>query len=186
MKERQGRNGDRRSEENTVEIVLPYIRGTTDKIEKILRRRNLKVCFSPPNSIRNMLDFSKDPIEPKLLQGVYAIPCSCGKVYIGETYCSIKTRLKEHNTDIHHGRIKQFAITKHSHDSKHQICLEDLKVLEKIPHYYKRKIREGLEIEIFYNNVNRDDGMKLKEGWKPIMHHIQTNQPLQRDFQHTS
>ena len=103
--------------ENTFGIVLSYIWGTTDKIAKILRRRNLKVCFSPSNSIRNMLDFSKDPIEPKLLQGVYTIPFSCGKAYIGETNCSIKTRLKEHNADIHHGRIKQSAITEHSHAS---------------------------------------------------------------------
>ena len=162
-KEGQDINGDRRSEENTFGIVLPCIQGSTDKIAKILRIRNLKVCFSPPNSIRNMLDFSKDPIEPKLLQGVYAIPCSCGKVYIGETGRSIKARLKEHNADIHHGRIKQSAITEHSHASKHHICLEDLKVLAKILHYYKQKIREALEIERFDNNVNRDDGLKLKE-----------------------
>ena len=131
---RQGRNGDRRPEENSFGIVLPYIWGTTDKIAEILRRRNLKVCFSPPNSIRNMLYFSKDPTEPKLIQGVYAIPCSCEKVYIGETGRSMKTRLKEHNIDIHHGRIKKSAITEQSHASKHQICWEDLKVLEKISH----------------------------------------------------
>ena len=67
---------------------------------------------------------------------------------------------------------------------KDQICLEDSKVLEKIPHYYKRKIREALEIERFDNNVNRDDGLKLKEAWKPVVHHIKTNQPPQREFQY--
>ena len=136
-KERRGRNGVWRSEENNFGIVLPYIQGTTDKIAKILRIINLKVCFSPPNSRRNMLDFSEDPIEPKIIQGVYAIPFSCGKIYIGEIGCSMKTRLKEHNTNIHHGRIKQSSITEHSHASKHQICLEDSKVVEKILHYYK-------------------------------------------------
>ena len=181
---RQGRNGDRRPEENSFGIVLPYIWGTTDKIAEILRRRNLKVCFSPPNSIRNMLYFSKDAIEPKHHQGVYAIPCSIGKVYIGELGHSIKTRLKEYNTYIHHGRIKKSSITEHT--SNHEICLEDSKVLPKIPHYYKWKIREDLEIERFDNNVNRDDGLKLKEAWKQVVHHIKTNQPPQRDYQHST
>jgi predicted GIY-YIG superfamily endonuclease len=87
-----------------------------------------------------MLDSAKDPIESKLHKGVYAIPCSYGKVYIGETWRSIKTRLKEHNIDIQHGRIKQSAIVEHSHTSSHHICLENSRVLAKIPHHYKIKI----------------------------------------------
>ena len=133
-----------------------------------------------------MLDFLKDPIEPKLVQGVYAIPFSSRKVYIGEIGHSIKTWLKEHNEDIHHGRIKQSAITEHSQAYKYQICLEYLKVLPKIPLYYKQKIREALEIKIFDNNANREDGIKLKEAWKLVVHHIKTNQPPQRAFQHNS
>ena len=133
-----------------------------------------------------MLDFAKDHIEPKLHQGVYAILCSCGKVYLGETCHSIKTRLKEHNVDIHHGRIKKYAITKHSHTSNHHICLEYSKVLAKIPDYYKQKIKEALEIERFDNNVNRDDALKVKEAWKPVVHHKKTNQPPQRAYQHST
>ena len=84
-------------------VVLPYIQGTTDKVVKILRKRKIKIAFSPPNSLRNMLDKAKDPIDPKHKKGVYVIPCSCGRLYIGETGRSVQVRLKEHCAHIFHG-----------------------------------------------------------------------------------
>ena len=47
-----------------------------------------------------MLDNAKDPIDPTMRKGGYLIPCSCGKVYIGESGRSVKVRLKEHCVDI--------------------------------------------------------------------------------------
>jgi len=59
-------------------IRLPYIRGTTDKIAKILKKGNIKVSFLPPIKIKNLLDHAKDTIDTKK-RGVYSIPFSCGK-----------------------------------------------------------------------------------------------------------
>ena len=122
-----------------------------------------------------MLDFAKDAIERNLYKGVYAIPCSCGMRYVGETGRSIKARIKEHMADIKHGRTKQSVVVEQYHDTKHHVCLEDTKVLATIPHHYKRKIREALEIEKCRNNFNRDDGLKLKEAWKPVVHIFRNN-----------
>jgi hypothetical protein len=46
-------------------IKLPYIQGTTDKIANILRKKQIRVTFSPPNTLRRMLDCAKDQIDPK-------------------------------------------------------------------------------------------------------------------------
>ena len=110
-----------------------------------------------------MLDFAKDPIEKKLLQGVYTIPWSYDKVYISETGLSIKTRLKEHGADIHHCRVNNYAVAQHSCNTTHHICLEKAEVLATVPHHFKLKIREALEIEKHHNNLNRDDGLKLND-----------------------
>ena len=115
-----------------------------------------------------MLDKVKYPINPKKQKGVYKTPCSYGEAYIGEIGCSIKTRLKEHSVDIQHERIKNSATAEHSHTTKHHICLEESRVLAIVPNYYKRKIREAIEIEKCTKNFNRDDGLKLKEAGKPI------------------
>ena len=106
-------------------IILPYIRGTIDKIAKILRRRNIKFSFSPSNSLRNMLDSTKDPIDMKLQKGVYTIPCSCGKKYIGEIGRSIRIRLKEHTNHAHHEQIKKYSIVEHCYNMKHYMCFEN-------------------------------------------------------------
>ena len=106
-KEKQSNNND------TPLAILPYIHGTANKMAMIHRKRDIKVTLSPPNSLRNMLDSAKDHIEKKLLQGVFTIPCSCNKVYIGEARRSIKTRLKEHGLDIHHCRVKNSFIAQH-------------------------------------------------------------------------
>ena len=87
-------------------VFLPYIKGTTDRLAKTLKRHKIRVFFTPPNTIRNLVDSLKDLIEPKAYKGVYSIPCSCDKLYIGETGRSMETIFKEHSTNLRHNRHK--------------------------------------------------------------------------------
>lgn len=120
-----------------IRVIPPYIRGTTDRIAKVLRRKHVEIAFSPPNSLRNMLDNAKDLIDPKMRKGIYSIPYLCGKIYIGESSRSMKVRLKEHCADIIHDRTKKSAMAEHSHKSNHKICIEDAKVIVMEDHYNK-------------------------------------------------
>jgi hypothetical protein len=94
------------------------------------------------------------------------------KRYIGETDRLVKIRLKEKSTDIQCGRIKNFVVVEYSCSTNHHMFLEDSKVLETIMHYYKRTIRKVLEIKKFTNNINCDNGLKLRESWIPIVNLI--------------
>ena len=91
----------------------------------------------------------------------YGIPCSCGKVYIGETERSVQVRLKEHCANIFHGRSKTSAIAEYSQNTNHHICIEDAKVIAMEYHYNKRRIREAIDIEKHPQNINRHDGLDL-------------------------
>jgi hypothetical protein len=106
----------------------------------------------------------------EMRKGGYSIPCSCSKVYIGESGRSVKVRLKEHCADIIYDRTKKYSVAEHSHKSNHQICIEDAKVIAMEDHYNKRHIREALEIEKHPQNFNKDDGLVLSESWKPLIH----------------
>ena len=99
----------------------------------------------------------------------YGIPCSCGKVYIGETGCSLQVRLKEHCADIFYGQSKTSTIVEHSQNTNHQICIEYAKVIATEDHYNKRHIRESIEIEKHPQNLKRDDGLDLCNSWKPLI-----------------
>ena len=109
----------------------------------------------------------KDPIDPKQLRGVYNILCSCNISYIGEIGRSFHTRLKEHEADMRIERVRTSALTKHCAKTKHQIFLENTKILAKENHYFKRKFREALEIIKHPNNLNRDGGLEVNTNWLP-------------------
>ena len=122
---------------------LPYIQGVTDKIAKHLRKKSIESVFSPLNSIRKILKSVKDPIDPSLKKGVYIILCKCGKAYIGETWSSIQTRVKENCADIQLNRMQKFALAQHSHGTKHPIKMEDMKVLSQVDNWSLRRVREA-------------------------------------------
>ena len=103
---------------------------------------------------------------------MYEVPCSCGKVYIGETGRSLKARLKEHSADIIHGRINRSALAEHSHNTSHQVCIEKYSLISREDNYNKRRIREVMEIEKRENNLNKDDDLKLCNTWKLLINKI--------------
>ena len=53
---------------------------------------------------------AKDKSNPFLYQGVYQIPYSCGKTYIGQTGRSIQIHLKEHIPDTNQTRLKEYIL----------------------------------------------------------------------------
>lgn len=105
-------------------VFLPYIQGVTDKIAKILKKKNIITQFSALGTIRQKMRSIKDNINRQHLKGVYKIDCSCGKSYIGETGRSLQTRLKEHGADIRNERSRTSALAEHSSKTKHHVCLE--------------------------------------------------------------
>jgi hypothetical protein len=63
---------------------LPYIQGVTDKIAKILRKKEIKTSFKPHETIKQNMRSVKDKPDPHKGKGIYKIECSCGECYIGE------------------------------------------------------------------------------------------------------
>ena len=86
-------------------ISLPYVKGLSEKLSRILKKRDIKVAFPPPNTIRRIVDATKYLVDLIMHKGVYSIPFSYDKVYIRKTGRSMKIRFKEHNADLRLNRI---------------------------------------------------------------------------------
>ncbi|CAK9820318.1 hypothetical protein ANTPLA_LOCUS10552 [Anthophora plagiata] len=149
-------------------VFLPYIKGTTDRIAKILKQNNIKTIFTPHTKISQILTTPKDPYPRLASSGVYKIPCTCGKVYIGETGRSVTTRLKEHERCTRLDYI-QSAVAEHQLTTGHKICFEKTKVIAKCKSYFPRKYRETLEIMKRPNNINRDTGYHINPIWSTLL-----------------
>ena len=119
-----------------------------------------------------MADSPKDHVDPRNQKGMYITPCSCGKVYIGQTGRLLNPRLKEHVLDITRDRANKLALAKHSHISSHQVWIENAKLLTMEEHYIKGRVKETTEIDKQDNTLKRDDGLELNSTWKPIINKI--------------
>ena len=79
-------------------VSMPYIRGTSETITRILKPFNIRIAHKPTRTLRHLLTKVKDKDDPKDRQGtVYRIRCNdCNGTYIGETGRTLTTRLGEH------------------------------------------------------------------------------------------
>ena len=74
-------------------VCLPYVNGS------ILRRYLFRI---------------KPPTEFNMTKNcVYSIPCSCGKIYKGETGCPLKVRLEEQRKAVVWGEIEKSGMADH-------------------------------------------------------------------------
>ena len=71
----------------TTTAAIPYIKGTSEAIARILQPYNIRVAHRPITTLRHLLTNVKDKDEPNNRQGaIYKIECSdCQASYIGET-----------------------------------------------------------------------------------------------------
>ena len=94
------RNLDRRMVVNTRKITtvcLPYIKGLAEGIQRICSPYDIRTVFTSGSTLLRYLFRVKPPTEFNMTKNcVYSIPCSCGKIYKGETGHPQKVRLEEH------------------------------------------------------------------------------------------
>ena len=79
----------------TTAATIPYVRGTSETIARILRPYNIRVAQKPIFTLRRSLTDVKGKDKPEDRQGaVYMIHCSDGQAtYIGETGRNLTMRL---------------------------------------------------------------------------------------------
>ena len=77
---------------------------------------------------------------------VYQYRCECGKVYVGETCRTIRTREKEHKRAIRNMDENHSGISKHVLETGHCIAWTDVEILAYETDWKKRKIKEGIFI----------------------------------------
>ncbi|KAL9960202.1 hypothetical protein ACROYT_G033624 [Oculina patagonica] len=110
--------------------VLPYIKGITEPLTRILKSHDIRVTNKPIKTLQQ--EFPVPKFRPRVddqCNVVYKIPCaSCPWNYIGETKRSFSTRRKEHIRNT-----KQCAkgsnVAKHAWTLDHAIDFENAEII---------------------------------------------------------
>ena len=85
---------DIQEEEIRMSINLPYLEGTSEKLQHILRSHKIRSTFYTENTLCKLLCKPKDRVATEDKNNiVYEIDCSnCEAVYFGESKQSLKSR----------------------------------------------------------------------------------------------
>ena len=97
--------------------------------------------------------------------GVYKIPCSCEKEYIGETKRALGIRLK---AATRRGEVKKSAIAR---AEQHHPPWEEISILQQAYRDDVLKIKEALCIATaeHQKSLNRDQRTAISNCWKPLL-----------------
>ena len=163
------KNMDKNHHINRIEkkqyVSLPLLPQLNNKLRKVFKKVGYTVSFKSPSNIKDILTNSnKDRLPNNSFPGVYMVTCECSAKYVGQTKNSVKKRCKQHEKKVFLGQINDSAISAHANKYNHQIKWEDTKTLAREPYFFKRSVREALEIKRNKTGPNEDLGMNQDNG----------------------
>ena len=155
-------------EERPPTVHLPYVAGVSERIRRVCRDFNIRAVFKSGPTLRSLLTKVKDPLpREKQANVVYEVPCTCGKVYIGETTRRLGTRLKEHKDACIKGFTDKSAIAEHAWTEDHPIRWDDTRILQHASRSMELVVKEAICIRTApeSSHFNRDGGYDIPDCW---------------------
>ena len=162
------------SEDRSKFVSLPWIPGLSYKIKKVFKKVGINTIFKSSSNLKTILcSRNKSKLHKLEKPGVYHTKCNCGGNYVGETGCLCSTRQEQHKKAIFKYNWKDSALAEHKKTCQDDIDWNKTDVLSVQPNWYKRKIREALEIQCLdcgpntLHGLNRDNGNYVTtDTWK--------------------
>ena len=149
-------------------VVLPYVRGISERISRVLRNNGVKVCYKPCNVLRTCFPRPKD--KPSALQCrgvVYKVGCvECNFVYYGQTDRALETRLKEHKRAVRVGDNNS-KVAQHANQFGHSIDFDHATIVDKARNFHER-----LFLEAWYSQRDSNAGnehIDIPDVYKSLM-----------------
>ena len=97
---------------------------------------------------------------------MYSIPCSCSKVYKGETYHPLKVRLEEHQKAVCWGEIEKLGMADHIWKEKrnHLPLWDEVKIIDREDHWRIRCLKEAAHMLGYRDLLSRPSRDKYDMG----------------------
>ena len=101
---------------------------------------------------------------------VYSIPCSCGKIYKGETGRQLKVRLEEHRKAVVRGKIEKLGMPDHIWKEKgnHLPLSDEVEIVDSAEHWGIRRLKESAHM-LGYNDLLSSPSIEMNTIWEPII-----------------
>ena len=116
---------------------------------------------------------------------MYKIPCECGKVYIGETGRCMHERIKENERDIQLSRTQTSAVSEHANKTGNYLLWDEVKFIDRDPHWYSRRVKEAILLRLHPNNINADSRIEIVQIVRLSKSTLSSDEDLQCDIKVT-
>jgi hypothetical protein len=153
-------------------IVLPYVPRLSEKIRRIAGRKNIRTVFTSRDTIKSRLVRFKPKMKPINKDVIYAIPCECGKLYIGETGRTLEVRLQEHQKSIEKRDPDVSKLCEHYYKTGHRFLWDEAKVIGHEEKKTARKVHEAAEIYVGGQEIISSASFDIDPVWKPMLKNL--------------
>ena len=159
---------------------LPWIPGLSQKLKKSFKKFGCVISFKSPTNLNSILTKQNKPqLPPNSKPGVYFIPTSCKTGYTGETKKRISSRNTQHEKAVFKGDVDEDALAEHNQTCDCKISWDQTQTLAVEPIFFRRKVREALEIRRLKTGPNDPNGLNRDYGdyvttntWQPLFDKI--------------
>ena len=76
---------------------------------------------------------------------------------------SMQDRIKEHDREIRLAHTQTSAVSEHDHNTGHQPLWNEVKFIDRDPHYYTHRVKEAIHIRLHSDDINRDSEIEIPE-----------------------
>jgi len=113
-------------------IVLPFVKDVTGTVGDIIKNPDIKVGFHCFNKLNRFIKPHKDKNKfDEFSNVVYKISCrDCDASYVGQTKRQLKTRLKEHKSNVKLDSNKLSVISEHINLFNHTFNWDNVEILD--------------------------------------------------------
>ena len=158
---RQSANSDNTENQEQiapVRINLPYVKGTSEQLERIFNDHNINCTLYTTTTLRTLLLHVKDPVPSEQRNNiVYKYDCKdCEVVNFGEPKRAIAERTKEHTRAVRAADTRKYETADHCWKYNHDFDWENKKIIDYETNTTTRKIKGTIHSLSNNNHINAD------------------------------
>ena len=165
----EAQRGERRRDPNVFRIRFPYVKGLSERLQRVCHTFGILPAFKGGRSLRDRLTRVKtrqDLMDRKNV--VYGIPCrECDEIYKGETSQPLKKRIWQHKNGVRNGD-EHSAIFKHVQRTGHEIEWDSTYIISYETAEGRRLTKEGVAIKYGPGPMEGNVGRDISETWRSL------------------
>jgi hypothetical protein len=136
-------------------VVIPYVKGISEKFKRIGNRYNIRTIFKTNHTLRDTLMRTRPMSDPQLTaQCIYNIPCECGRSYVGETGRPLSVRIRQHKLNLKNGLLEKSKLAQHAFEED-QVSRNEAKILHIEGNSRYRKYEESAHMACMNNPISQ-------------------------------